>query len=94
MKNITKIYGATTNETINGMFNNCTLMHPTLTDKQVMYISSNSNFIRVGKKESWKDFNNWEDAAEYANNMTGEFFVGIRPYKKVAANIMATIKNI
>lgn len=93
MKNIVKIYGATTNDTIISMFNDCTLMHPTLTDKQVMYISGNSNFIRVGDRDSWKDFNNWEDASEYANNRTGEFFIGIRPYKKSIANILATVKR-
>ena len=93
-KNITKIYGEDTNKTISGMFNNCTLMYPTLTNKQVMYINPTTDFIRVGNNSEWKDFSNWDEAADYANNKSGEFYVGVRPYKKSKAVIMATIKTV
>lgn len=93
-KNITKIFGATTNNTISSLFNNCTLHHPSLTDNQYMYINTKTNFIRVGDKSDCKDFNDWNAAAEYANNRKGEFYVGVRAYRKAQANVMAIIKNV
>lgn len=93
MKNITKIYGNTANETIKSMFNNATLTQPNLTDEQYMEINANTKFIRVGNKEHWADFDNWDDAAFFANSMSGEFMVGLRPYKRAGAVVMATIKK-
>lgn len=90
---ITKLFVKEINSTITGMFNNADIYYKNATDRQYEYFNTDASFIRVGDEQEWQDFKSWDKAADYANNKSGEFYVGVRPYKKSRAVIMATIKT-
>ena len=98
----TKIYIADINSTITEKFNNATLNYP-LAHKDntkpgcfTTWITEGSKFVAIGKGDEKKDelvtFNSWDEAAEYAKTLTGEYVIGIRPEGKKQFNIVATIK--
>lgn len=90
---ITKLFVKEINSTISGMFKNADIYYKDATDRQYEFFNTDAPFIRVGDKQEWQDFKSWDKAADYANNKSGEFYIGVRPYKKSRAVIMATIKT-
>lgn len=91
---ITKLFVKEINGTISDMFKNADIYYKDANDRQYEYFNTDAPFIRVGDKQEWQDFKSWDKAADYANNKSGEFYVGVRPYKKRVAVIMATIKTV
>lgn len=102
-----KMYIADINSTITEKFNNVKLLYPqahkdsTKPGCSITYITEGSEFIAIGKGDETKDelrtFSNWDEAAEYANTLTGEFAIGIRSAGKkqfdIVANAKAEAKN-
>lgn len=82
------------NNTISGMFKNADIYCKNATDRQCGYFNTDAPFIRVGDRQECQDFKSWDEAADYANSRSGEFYVGVRPYRMRRAVVMATIKNV
>jgi len=88
-----RFYANHINQNIEAMFPNATLTHPNVTDTQYLLVNKDTNYVRIGNKKEWKDFNNFVDAAAYAKTVKGEVYVGIRPYRASNASVMAIINN-
>lgn len=89
-----KLFVKEINNTISGMFKNADIYYKNATDRQYEFFNTDAPFIRVGDRQGWQDFKSWDEAADYANSRSGEFYVGVRPYRNKKAVIMATIKNV
>ena len=56
-------------------------------------ITEGTDFIAVGTDGNLKMFNNWDDAAEYAKALTGDYYVGVRPSGNVKYQVLAKCEN-
>ena len=91
---ITKLYATEIKSIISNSFNNA-VVNENVPERDTAYaiVNGDAPYIRVGSNNDYQDFANFKDAAAYANSRKGEFFVGIRLYKKMKAIVVATINQ-
>lgn len=96
MKN--KIYIAELNEYVKHNISNATISYPNAqtdpTKPNCLYamVTEGTDYIGVGY-ETVKTFYTWDEAAEYANSLTEEAFIGIRESGNMRYTRLATINE-
>ena len=96
----TKIYLADCNAIIAEKFNaDVDYVYPNAhkeSDKEGAYyawITNEADFIAVGTNEEYRSFDNWNDAAAYANTISGKYSIGIRKSGHMKYEVIATAEN-